>query len=94
MYKIGFGETVVNSQNAQVVSLQNDVKREVFLDGLRSEIIAIIWARLPVGATFQQTVTCAEECEQLLEIRRTTEAKVTGQVGTKSILIITLNSIK
>jgi hypothetical protein len=85
MYKIGFGETVANSQNAQVASLRNDVKREVFLDGLRSEIFAIIWARLPVGANFQQTVTSAEECEQLLEIRRTTEAKITGQVSTKSI---------
>jgi hypothetical protein len=85
MYKIRFGETVANSQNAQVGSLRNDVKREVFLDGLRSKIFAIIWARLPVGATFQQTVTSAEECEQLLEIRRTTEAKVSGQVSTKSI---------
>ena len=85
MYKIGFGETVANSQNAQVANLRDDVKREVFLDGLRSEIFAIIWARLPVGANFQQTVTSAEECEQLLEIRRTTEAKITGQVSTKSI---------
>ena len=59
MYKIGFGETVANSQNAQVASLRNDVKRKVFLDGLRSEIFAIIWARLPVGANFQQTVTSA-----------------------------------
>jgi hypothetical protein len=85
MYKIGFGETVAKSQNAQVASLRNDVKREVFLDGLRSEIFAIIWARLPVGANFQQTVPSAEECEQLLESRRTTEAKITGQVSTKSI---------
>jgi hypothetical protein len=85
MYKIAFGEKVANSQNAQIVSLRNDVKREVFLYGLRSEIFSIIWARLAVGATFQQTVASAEECEQLLEIRRTTEAKITGQVSTKSI---------
>ena len=75
MHRIAYGDDVANSNNAEVVSLQNDGKKEVFINGLKPEISAIIWERLQPNATFKQSVVTTTECEQIIDVRRVSEVK-------------------
>ena len=75
MYRMAYGNIVANSQDPQVIILRDEIKKDVFLNGVRSELASIIWGRLTPNATYEDTVTTAIQCEELLEVRRTTEAK-------------------
>ena len=80
-YKVAYGDAVTNSAAPEVVSLRNEVKKEVLLNGIKSEISSIIWGRLRPNADFESCVQTAIECEQIIEIRRAAEAKTSIPVA-------------
>lgn len=72
-YKTAYGDAVANSRDREVALLRNEIKKEVFLNGIRPQIATIIWSRLIPNATYDETVQTATECEQIIEFRRVTE---------------------
>lgn len=78
-YRNAYGADIDDSGEAHVLTLKNDVKKETLLNGLRSEIIFLIWGRLPADATYDQTATVADQCEKIIDVRRTTESRTLGQ---------------
>ena len=79
-YRNAYGPAVDDSPNNEVITLKNEIKKEALLNGLRAEITTLIWGRLPNNATYAQTADTATQCEQIIELRRTTEARTIGQV--------------
>jgi hypothetical protein len=78
-YRNAYGVDIDNSQDQHVLILKNEIKKETLLNGLRSEILFIIWGRLPPAATYEQAADTAIECEQIIEVRRSTESRTLGQ---------------
>lgn len=72
---MAYGDTIANSNQAEVTILRNEIKKDALLNGLRHDISAILWGRLPANSTYEQTIETAEECETLIEIRRVTESR-------------------
>ena len=80
IYKVAYGDAVTNSLAPEVISLRNEIKKEILLNGVRPEIASIIWGRLRPNADFESSVLTAIECEQIIEIRRVAECKMNNAV--------------
>ena len=79
-YRNAYGAAIDDSQEADVLTLKNEVKKEALLNGLRSEILFLIWGRLPPNATYDETANTAVQCKQIIDVRRTTESRTLGQI--------------
>ncbi|EFX61996.1 hypothetical protein DAPPUDRAFT_120662, partial [Daphnia pulex] len=64
MYRIAYGAGPANSNDANVVLVRDDMKKEILLAGLRREIATLVWNRVQADATYANTAQTAIECEK------------------------------
>jgi hypothetical protein len=95
-YRNAYGIAVDDSQNDEVMNLKDEIKKETFFNGLRSEIAVLMWGRLPNDSDYDQATTTAMECESLLELKRATEFRTLGQTidEEKKVPKIDVNDLK
>ncbi|EFX62475.1 hypothetical protein DAPPUDRAFT_120189 [Daphnia pulex] len=75
MYRIAYGAGPVTSNDANVVLVRDDMKKEILLAGLRREIATLVWNRVEADKTYANTVDTAIECEKVTEIKKTAQSK-------------------
>jgi hypothetical protein len=75
MYRIAYGAGPANSNDANVVLVRDDMKKEILLAGLRREIATLVWNRVQADATYANTVDTAIECEKVTEVKKIAQSK-------------------
>ncbi|EFX67573.1 hypothetical protein DAPPUDRAFT_261451 [Daphnia pulex] len=75
MYRIAYGAGPATSNDANVVLVRDDMKKEILLAGLRREIATLVWNRVEADATYANTVDTAIECEKVTEIKKMAQSK-------------------
>ncbi len=75
MYKLAYGEGPATSNDANVILVRNDTKKEVLLQGLRKEIATIVWNRLDANATYANAVQTAIDSEKVIEVKKLAQSK-------------------
>jgi hypothetical protein len=75
MYKLAYGEGPATSNDANVILVRNDTKKEVLLQGLRKEIAALVWNRLDANATYADAVQTAMDSEKVIEVKKLAQSK-------------------
>jgi hypothetical protein len=73
LYKSAYGRAAAASQDAEVVQLRNALKKEALLKGMRLTIRTNLWNNLKATDTYEEVVVKAQECEQIVDLRRLTE---------------------
>ena len=75
-YRIAYGVNAATSRNADVVALRDETKKDVLLNGLKTQIADLVWNRPDINdATYVETVELAEECEKVVEIKKIAKNK-------------------
>jgi hypothetical protein len=75
MYKLAYGEGPATSNDANVILVRNDTKKEVLLQGLRKEIATLVWNRLDANATYANAVQTAIDSEKVIEVKKLAQSK-------------------
>ncbi|EFX65036.1 hypothetical protein DAPPUDRAFT_265319 [Daphnia pulex] len=75
MYRIAYGAEPATSNDANVVLVRDDMKKEILLAGLRREIATLVWNRVEADKTYANTVDTAIECEKVTEIKKIAQSK-------------------
>ncbi len=75
MYRIAYGAGPATSNDANVVLVRDDMKKEILLAGLRKEIATLVWNRVGAEATYADTVGTAMECEKVTEVKKIAQSK-------------------
>ncbi|EFX62010.1 hypothetical protein DAPPUDRAFT_271228 [Daphnia pulex] len=75
MYRIAYGAGPASSNDANVVLVRDDMKKEILLSGLRKEIATLVWNRVEADATYANTVDTAIECEKVIEVKKIAQSK-------------------
>jgi hypothetical protein len=75
MYRIAYGAGPANSNDANVVLVRDDMKKEILLAGLRREIATLVWNRVEADSTYANTVDTAIECEKVTEVKKIAKSK-------------------
>ncbi|EFX77928.1 hypothetical protein DAPPUDRAFT_105537 [Daphnia pulex] len=75
-YRIAYGVNAATSNHADVVALRDETKKDVLLNGLKTQIADLVWNRPEINdATYVETVELAEECEKVVEIKKIAKNK-------------------
>ncbi len=75
-YRIAYGVNAATSRHADVVALRDETKKDVLLNGLKTQIADLVWNRPDINdATYVETVELAEECEKVVEIKKIAKNK-------------------
>jgi hypothetical protein len=75
-YRIAYGVNAATSNHAGVVALRDETKKDVLLNGLKTQISDLVWNRPDIhDATYVETVELAEECEKVVEIKKIAKNK-------------------
>ena len=72
-YRQAYGAATADDANANVVTLRDERKRAVFLQGLNRSIYNLMWFRLPPTATWTEVVDHAGQAETLLGKKKVSE---------------------
>jgi hypothetical protein len=75
MYRIAYGAGPATSNDANVVLVRDDMKKEILLAGLGKEIATIVWNRVETDATYANAVDTAIECEKVTEVKKIAQSK-------------------
>ena len=75
MYKLAYGEGPATSNDANVILVRNDTKKEVLLQGLRKEIATLVWNRLDANATYADSVQTSIDSEKVIEVKKLAQSK-------------------
>jgi hypothetical protein len=75
MYRIAYGAGPASSNDANVVLVRDDMKKEILLSGLRREIATLVWNRVEADATYANTAQTAIECEKVTEVKKIAQSK-------------------
>jgi hypothetical protein len=75
MYRIAYGAGPAASNDANVVLVRDDMKKEILLSGLRKEIATLVWNRVEADVTYANTVDTAIECEKVTEVKKIARSK-------------------
>ncbi len=59
MYRIAYGAGPATSNDPNVVLVQDDMKKEILLAGLRREIATLVWNRVEADANYANTIATA-----------------------------------
>jgi hypothetical protein len=70
MYKLACGEGPATSNDANVILVRNNTKKEVLLQGLRKEIATLVWNRLDANAT---CAAAADAVQTAIDSEKVTE---------------------
>ena len=73
LYKSAYGRNAAASQDPEVIQLRNALKKEALLKGMRLTIRTSLWNSLKATDTYDEVVNKAQECEQIVDLRRLTE---------------------
>ncbi|EFX67544.1 hypothetical protein DAPPUDRAFT_115370 [Daphnia pulex] len=73
LYKSAYGKNAAASQDPEVIQLRNALKKEALLKGMRLTIRTSLWNSLKATDTYDEVVNKAQECEQIVDLRRLTE---------------------
>jgi hypothetical protein len=73
LYKSAYGRNAAASQDPEVIQLRNALKKEALLKGMRLTIRTTLWNSLKATDTYDEVVIKAQECEQIVDLRRLTE---------------------
>jgi hypothetical protein len=90
MYRIAYGAGPATSNDAKVVLVRDDMKKEILLAGLRREIATLVWNRVEADATYANTVDAAIECEKVTEVKK----KAQGNDITSAVSVISQENEK
>jgi hypothetical protein len=75
-YRIAYGVNAATSRHADVVALRDETKKDVLLNGLKTQIADLVWNRPDINdTTYIETVELAEECEKVVEIKKIAKNK-------------------
>lgn len=72
-YKIAYGATAARSVEPTVVQMRDELKKEIFLKGLRKDIQTAVYSRINTEEIYENVVAIAIDCEKLVELRRLSE---------------------
>ena len=75
MYRIAYGAGPATSNDANVILVRDDMKKEILLAGLRREIATLVWNRVEADATYDETVDTAIACEKITEVKKIAQSK-------------------
>jgi hypothetical protein len=75
-YRIAYGVNAATSRHADVVVLRDETKKDVLLNGLKTQIADLVWNRPYINdTTYIETVELTEECEKVVEIKKIAKNK-------------------
>ena len=75
MYRLAYGEGQATSNDANVVLVCNNSKKEMLLQGLRKEIATLVWNRLDANATYAEAVQTTTDSEKVIEVKKIAQSK-------------------
>ncbi|EFX76675.1 hypothetical protein DAPPUDRAFT_322157 [Daphnia pulex] len=82
-YRIAYGVNAATSRHADVVALRDETKKDVLLNGLKTQIADLFWNRPDINdTTYIETVELAEECEKVVEIKKIAKNKDLSSAAT------------